>query len=170
MRHGIRWIAELHNCFTLLSLSVHYPVPLRGLQMRNTKIGSLAALVLFLIWLASGFFIYYTFPEQESGPIGDMFGSINALIAGLTLAGVAYTALLQREDIFLQRGDVRPTRQLIRTNVKLHASAGFPPSSITVNTDDQTTAYADCLAIRHLCVRNTPPITCTVDSVLQQCR
>ncbi|MBL9140460.1 MAG: hypothetical protein JNK53_01220 [Phycisphaerae bacterium] len=41
------------------------------------------------------------------GQFGDAFGTVNALFSGLALLGVVYAILLQREDLELQRKELR---------------------------------------------------------------
>ncbi|MBX3384508.1 MAG: hypothetical protein KF864_13480 [Phycisphaeraceae bacterium] len=41
------------------------------------------------------------------GQFGDAFGTVNALFSGLALLGVVYAILLQREDIEIQRVDLK---------------------------------------------------------------
>ncbi len=45
------------------------------------------------------------------GTFGDMFGAINALFSGLAFAGIIFTILLQRNELELQREELRETRQ-----------------------------------------------------------
>ncbi len=61
------------------------------------------AFVVLAIWLGSGFYIYITWDENDRGTIGDMFGAVNALFAGLAFTGIIYTIAIQRKELALQR-------------------------------------------------------------------
>ena len=59
---------------------------------------------ILLVWLCSPFLIAVwlkVLPGDYSkfGTFGDMFGAINALFSGLTIAGLVYTIILQRQEI-----------------------------------------------------------------------
>lgn len=59
---------------------------------------------------------------SEQGQFGDMFGSVNALFSGLALAGIIFTILLQKDELGLQREELRETRQeFIKQNATLQA-------------------------------------------------
>jgi hypothetical protein len=66
-----------------------------------------AILVIFVIWLTSGFILYNW---SELGVLGDRFGSINTLFSGLAFAGVIYAIILQRKELELQRKELVLTR------------------------------------------------------------
>src|SRR5690606_20853252 len=53
--------------------------------------------------------------KPNAGTIGDMFGSINALFSGLALAGIILTILLQRNELQLQREELKQTRKEFET-------------------------------------------------------
>lgn len=68
------------------------------------------------VWGGVTFFI---FPRlvgdvEVRGQWGDSFGMINALFAGLALAGVIYAIILQREELQLQREELEKTREEIK--------------------------------------------------------
>ncbi|MHA7963539.1 hypothetical protein ACX93W_05280 [Paenibacillus sp. CAU 1782] len=57
-----------------------------------------------IIWLLLGVIMYFISPNwDDRGTLGDMFGSINALFAGLAFAGIIYTIAIQRKELELQR-------------------------------------------------------------------
>ena len=64
--------------------------------------------VVVLLWAISGI---ATYPLQDRGTFGDMFGAVNALFSGLAFAGVIYTILLQRKELELQREELVATRE-----------------------------------------------------------
>ena len=49
------------------------------------------------------------------GTFGDMFGGLNALFSGLAFAGIILTILLQRNELKLQREELRDTRAEFKT-------------------------------------------------------
>lgn len=66
-----------------------------------------------VIWILGAALIHFGPIEgtlEQKGSIGDSFGSINALFAGLAFAGVVYAILLQREELRLQREELKMTR------------------------------------------------------------
>ena len=65
-----------------------------------------------LAWLLT-LFIGHTLIDtwQERGQFGDLFGSVNALFAGLAFAGLIYAILLQRQELQLQREELRLQRE-----------------------------------------------------------
>lgn len=68
-----------------------------------TSLILLACLVLGLLPLA---FVKET---QDAGAIGDAFGGVNALFSGLAFAGLVVTLYLQRQELELQRNELRCT-------------------------------------------------------------
>lgn len=68
------------------------------------------AVIIFIIiiglWFGSGYYIYYEWDNDNRGSIGDMFGAINALFAGLAFAGIIYTIAIQRRELELQRKSI----------------------------------------------------------------
>ncbi|MGY3468301.1 hypothetical protein ACVW0I_005172 [Bradyrhizobium sp. LM6.11] len=46
----------------------------------------------------------------ERGQVGDLFGSVNALFSGLAFTGVIFAILLQRQELALQRQELKETR------------------------------------------------------------
>lgn len=75
------------------------------------------AIILFLTWLASGFFMHFYF-EGERGIAGDMFGAINSLFSGLAFSGIIYTVLIQRKELRLQRNELSLQRQEVRRSTE----------------------------------------------------
>lgn len=75
-------------------------------------IGSVVALLIIGLWITTYFLLVN---NEEKGPIGDMFGSVNALFSGLALAGIILTILLQRKELQLQRIELRDTRREFET-------------------------------------------------------
>lgn len=101
-------------------------------------------LIIFSLWLGSGLLIYLSFDEKLIGPVGDMFGAINALFSGLALAGIIYTIYLQHEELKLQREELKLTRK------ELHRSAEAQEKS-QVSIQEQAdalsyTAYLNTLS------------------------
>lgn len=60
----------------------------------------------------------------ERGQFGDLFGSVNALFAGLAFAGLIYAILLQRQELGLQREELRlQRREMVASREQLAAQA-----------------------------------------------
>lgn len=51
--------------------------------------------------------IYFINGWQDRGSFGDMFGAVNALFSGVALLGVIYAIFLQKEELELQRIELR---------------------------------------------------------------
>ncbi len=81
-------------------------------QSSFTKIGIIAAVVVFVLWGLS-FFLLFT-SETWRGTFGDMFGSVNALFSGLALAGVVIAIIMQSQELKLQREELRDTREELK--------------------------------------------------------
>lgn len=63
----------------------------------------------FVIFL--WFFSYFSLRnDTQRGNFGDMFGAVNALFSGLAFAGLIYAILLQKEELELQRNEIKDTR------------------------------------------------------------
>ena len=70
----------------------------------------LSAIVIGL-WLGYPLVISYCIPDLgERGQFGDMFGSVNALFAGLAFAGVIWAIILQKNELSLQREELKLQR------------------------------------------------------------
>jgi len=82
--------------------------------------GVLLLIFVFIIgaWIATPNIIIYWYKyPTEAGGFGDIFGSINALFAGLAFFGIIYTILLQRDELKLQREELKQNTK------ELHNSA-----------------------------------------------
>lgn len=65
------------------------------------------ALVIFFVWLGSGWAISTWVNASYRGTFGDMFGAVNALFSGLAFAGLIYTITVQRQELTLQRKAIK---------------------------------------------------------------
>lgn len=68
--------------------------------------------VIFFGWYLN---IHLLENDENRGTYGDMFGSINALYSGLALAGIIFTILLQKDELGLQREELKETRKEFQT-------------------------------------------------------
>src|SRR4051812_3359194 len=50
----------------------------------------------------------------DYGQVGDTFGALNALFTGLALAGLVYTAVLQRQEIRAQEQDSQENKRALQ--------------------------------------------------------
>lgn len=57
---------------------------------------------------------------SEAAQTGDVFGSVNAVFAGLAFAGVIVTLWMQRDELRLQRRELRMQRDELRETRKQH--------------------------------------------------
>lgn len=83
----------------------------------NTTTKNIALIITIatiIIWFLSGLIIYTTFPEGKRGEIGDMFGAVNALFAGIALIGIVVAIILQQKELELQREELKSTREVFQ--------------------------------------------------------
>src|SRR4030042_5162557 len=67
--------------------------------MKKFKVLACIALGAILLQFIYGLIIFHTIrTETGRGTFGDMFGAINALFTGITLAGLIYTIYQQQKD------------------------------------------------------------------------
>lgn len=78
----------------------------------------------FIVWLTNWIaLIYVGGSAVERGQFGDMFGATNALFSGLALAGIIVAILLQKDELELQRKELRDTRkEMERSTIAQDAS------------------------------------------------
>lgn len=71
-------------------------------------------IVVIGMWYYFGFQYYHDIglkDVDDRGTYGDQFGIVTALFSGLAFAGIIYTILLQRDELQLQRNELRDTRK-----------------------------------------------------------
>lgn len=73
---------------------------------------ALASNFVFALWLGSWLLMPFLYNStNEAGPAGDMFGAATSLFSGLAFAGLISTLLMQRQELELQRGELKETRE-----------------------------------------------------------
>ncbi|MFC4102928.1 hypothetical protein [Paenibacillus xanthanilyticus] len=89
--------------------------------MKKHLVFWVAAGVVIILWANSYFILTSLFggPPKEVGVAGDLFGAINALFSGLGLAGIIYTFVMQREQIDLQREEMKKLEDASKVQIKL---------------------------------------------------
>ncbi len=76
------------------------------------------------LWAATPYVISYLHESMsDRGQAGDLFGSINALFAGLAFAGVIIAILLQKDELSLQRQELAETRKELRRSADAQKAA-----------------------------------------------
>jgi len=77
--------------------------------MKNPwKIGLLILGIAVILWTAYAFTVpRLAMTWEKSNHFGGMFGGIGALFSGLALAGVVVAVLMQKEELELQRAELR---------------------------------------------------------------
>ena len=103
--------------------------------MAETRIGkdrliwvgiALGVAIISFVALYAGALIYFTWPVEvlsldKSGVLGDSFGALNALFSGIAFAGLIIAILYQREDLILQRNELRLTTSIgIQESLERH--------------------------------------------------
>ena len=67
-----------------------------------------SCLIVFAIWVAYALFFPLFVPEfEDRGIAGDLFGGFTALFSALAFAGLIYTLLIQKEELSLQREELK---------------------------------------------------------------
>ena len=92
------------------------------------KVGGVLLGLVLLVWLASWVVVTKNLQGwEERAGFGDMFGAVNALFSGLALAGIVYAIFLQRQELELQREELRYTRlELARSaDAQMQATVAF---------------------------------------------
>ncbi len=83
--------------------------------MKNFNASLIAFFVfmaIVLIQIAIAYFVIMTLPDWSSrGQFGDIFGVVNALFSGLAFAALIYTVILQREDLAIQKEELKKTEK-----------------------------------------------------------
>jgi hypothetical protein len=86
-------------------------------------------LVSVTLWGLNWFLLQTFVPDPAGrGQFGDMFGSVNALFTALAFAGLAYTILLQREELAQQREAIAESmreQQLFQEEQRRKQEAAF---------------------------------------------
>jgi hypothetical protein len=73
------------------------------------------------VWLATWFLPYaFNGSLEKAGQSGDLFGSLNALFSGLAFAGLIIALRMQREELALQRQELRHTREEFAKQTMIH--------------------------------------------------
>lgn len=79
-----------------------------GIIKKNSLLYWLAPTLVLLVWLCNFFIVLNisTVYNLEPGQVGDMFGAVNALFAGLAFAGIILTLIMQSRQLQLQRDEL----------------------------------------------------------------
>lgn len=79
--------------------------------IRNIAIGVIAIFLFYpiVLWLCLK-------SLEQQGQFGDMFGAVTALFSGLTIVGLIYTIILQREDIKIARQSLIDQKEELKLN------------------------------------------------------
>jgi hypothetical protein len=76
------------------------------------RVAKIAGAVVFIIWIANLVIGLISLCSDGKGAeLGDSFGIVNALFSGLAFAGVIAALWMQREELSLQRKELRDTRE-----------------------------------------------------------
>lgn len=78
--------------------------------------------IVLLVASYGGIIIYFSWPitlgnVDKAGVFGDSFGVLTSLFSGLAFAGIVFTILLQKEDLGIQRNELRLTRMELEKQV-----------------------------------------------------
>lgn len=73
---------------------------------------------LVMPWIIIGLFSLLTDDLQLTpGTFGDVFGSVNALFAGLAFAGLLWTILLQQSAMRMQQSEIKIQREMLQAQL-----------------------------------------------------
>lgn len=68
---------------------------------------ALSVIGVITVW-ALTFLLYFIINDSDKrGTFGDMFGAVNALFSGLAFAGLIITLIQQKEELSLQREELK---------------------------------------------------------------
>lgn len=82
-------------------------------KLRYGRITLISTSIIVMLWLASWGGVNLLYDDSAArGTFGDMFGAVNALFSGLAFSGLIITLVLQREELELQRAELRDTREV----------------------------------------------------------
>lgn len=89
--------------------------------MKTNRIVIGVAILVAVLWFGLPFFLYFLFEQsviasEERGQFGDMYGVLTSLFSGLTIVGLIYTIILQREDIGIARSALRKQNAELKLN------------------------------------------------------
>ncbi|KIO37863.1 hypothetical protein DB48_03110 [Shewanella sp. cp20] len=89
--------------------------------------------VVFVVASYATFLLWITWPISsltigQAGVFGDSFGIVTSMFSGLAFAGMIITILLQREELGLQREELRETRLEIAEQKKIFKIQNFNES------------------------------------------
>ena len=74
----------------------------------------LIAIGIIVIAIIYSFSIDLMFSNKRDGAqVGDSFGALNAIFSGLAFAGVILTVIMQKDELNLQRKELKDTRKEI---------------------------------------------------------
>ena len=85
----------------------------------------LLILLILVIQICAGGVIYWSLDSWANrASFGDMFGAVDTLFSGLAFAGVIYTILLQKQELELQREEIKRYREIQQAKY-LHIDIGI---------------------------------------------
>lgn len=70
-------------------------------------------IAIILIFLLAWCLMDYFLCPNERSTFGDMFGGVSALFSGLAFAGMIFTIMLQKEELSLQREELKQTNNVL---------------------------------------------------------
>lgn len=86
----------------------------------DIKQGIFIFILVLILWAIFGFIAYKNIDGWPTrGQVGDMFGVVNSLFSGLAFAGLIYTIILQRNELALQRKELKETRTVFQEQSSL---------------------------------------------------
>lgn len=88
-------------------------------KMNYRKIIIWTSIAVLVFWGFS--FVLLNWSESTRGTFGDMFGAVNALFSGLAFAGIIITIYMQREELALQRKELKETKGVFEKQSKIMA-------------------------------------------------
>lgn len=83
-------------------------------MLKHALITILAVIFIITLWILSALWINAHLTPETRGTVGDMFGPVNALFAGLAFAAIVYTIILQQKELGLQRKELINTRNIFQ--------------------------------------------------------
>lgn len=101
-----------------------FSLALLGKTWSREKSPWICGIILGIFWIASGLHFITT----KSNEIGDSFGSLNALFSGLALAAVAFTIILQKDELEQNRKELAGQKNELKAQNATQIQARFENS------------------------------------------
>lgn len=133
-----------------------------------------AVLFVLGLWLASWYYTSCILQTEDRSTFGDMFGAINALFAGLALAGIIISIRMQSSELALQRDELKQTRsEFKQQNITLEQQRKDHEQAVAMQNENSNLARLEStlfkmIELHHSIVQNLSLSTISQGFVLNE--